>query len=47
MNNPLQPRAALALAVAQGEDLASVFFRTLWPDSYRNGEGRSEGLLWR
>jgi hypothetical protein len=26
MNNPLQPRAALALAVAQGEDLSFGLF---------------------
>jgi hypothetical protein len=44
MNNPLQPRAALALAVAQGEDFNFALFQNplLW-----RGQGEANELpLW-
>jgi hypothetical protein len=38
MDNPLQPRAALALAVAQGEDFSCALRHVFSPSPF--GEGR-------
>jgi hypothetical protein len=46
MNNPLQPRAALALAAAQGENLSCTFRYRFHPFLWR-GQGEASGAIER